>query len=1060
MTKESLKKTASSFLVISQNSFVRPRRLRSLYLAAFFTPFCWLFLVWAFLGVHPFGGRMLLSHDQWHQYYPFFLDLRARLQNGQSLFHSWTTGMGTSYLPLFAYYLASPLNLPAVFLPDPWIMPYYNLTVLIRLSLAGLFCAVFLHKVFGRREFALVCFSNSYAFCAFLMGYYWNAIWLDTVMLLPLVALGTFSLLRERRCILYMSALFLSVYCSYYIGLFICIFVVLLFIGWNFVNWDDLAGFWTRFWRILLCSLVAVGMTAVLTVPTYLGLQSTSAASGEFPEDYALNIVAIPELSKSEGIELMSRGSLADLFSFFGKEIPSFGEDAVSTPNWIGAGDALLDLRYGYIGSFLASLRIPLLGFRDILSNTGTCTAPTAMEGLPNIFCGFLTLILAVAYLLNRRINRRERIFTALLLLFFASSFLFRPLDYLWHGMHFPNMLPHRFSFLWSFTVIFMAFRSYVELEHLSHRRAISLMLPLSILALCVISSGTTLCVISTIMIALLGFALILFYSIRRIRKETLALVFCIFMSLESLACSLLGAREVDFSTYACYPLKREDSSAIIAQMQDRETDTVDLWRAEFDQPQTLNDSTLNRFNGISVFSSAANSHVSTFMQSIGLAGSAPSNRYVYRESDPFTNLLLGLKYLINRNGRYRNPKYFRQLDQKGDVLLLQNRSYLSLGFLVSDKALSYDASQISGLPYERLNRLFREMTDSESELFVPLAFSDVTAVGTAELDNKNSSSFKVLGDCDSDNYVEASFVMPEDGLLCIFSKSSNLEDLKYFLNGEEQYSWSDHYGFNQCMGDFAKGDRLSLRYYAKSGKSGTVTLGGALFQTEVFDAAYDKLAESSMIPTMVSDTKLEGAIRVREPGLLYLSIPNDNGWTMYVDNNPKPTRITPVGNAMIAVHLEPGTHTINLQYEAPGFALGFRISMICLVIFWLMVIASLLLRLFHPPIVKLPVKLADPRTDADRPAHNTPPSAEPIPVRETNNYTSDQKPSFSSRDTHSFDPDANCDLEALFALRPEAEAPAEAEVSDQTQGLEALADLAALMEDELQSDTPTDDEP
>ena len=223
----------------------RPRKPRYLYLTAFFLPLLIVGVMWAVCGVIPFGSKMILAHDQWHQYYPFFLNLRARLQNGGSLLHSWNTGMGTSYLPLFAYYLASPLNLPAALLPEGLLLPWYTLAVLIRIGLAGLFCAVFLKKAFGRDELAVAFFSTAYALCAFMMGYYWNAIWLDTVALLPLVTLGTFSLLRDRRYVLYVISLALSVYCSYYIGLFVCIWVVLIFIGWHVVNWDDMAGFWT-----------------------------------------------------------------------------------------------------------------------------------------------------------------------------------------------------------------------------------------------------------------------------------------------------------------------------------------------------------------------------------------------------------------------------------------------------------------------------------------------------------------------------------------------------------------------------------------------------------------------------------------------------------------------------------------------------------------------------------------------------------------------------------------------------------------------------------------------
>ena len=79
-----------------------PRKPRVLYLTAFLLPMLIMGFIWAVCGVIPFGSKMILAHDQWHQYYPFYIDLRSRLQNGSSLLHSWTTGMGTSYLPLFA----------------------------------------------------------------------------------------------------------------------------------------------------------------------------------------------------------------------------------------------------------------------------------------------------------------------------------------------------------------------------------------------------------------------------------------------------------------------------------------------------------------------------------------------------------------------------------------------------------------------------------------------------------------------------------------------------------------------------------------------------------------------------------------------------------------------------------------------------------------------------------------------------------------------------------------------------------------------------------------------
>lgn len=959
----------------------RPRKPRLLYLIAFFLPVLIMGFMWTVCGVVPFGSKMILAHDQWHQYYPFFLDLRSRLQDGQSLLHSWTTGMGTNYLSLYAYYLASPLNLPAFLLPDGLVMIWYNLMVLVRLGLSGLFCAFFLKKVFGREELALVAFSTAYAFCAFLMGYYWNAIWLDTVALLPLVALGTFELLKERRYVLYVVSLSLAVYCSYYIGLFVCIFVLLIFIGWHIVNWDDLAGFWTRFWRIALFTLVALGMTAFLTIPAYLGLQATSSAINKFPKANALNIIGAPEMSYQAAIRLIDRGELHKLFTFFGKEAPSYADTSTFTPAWIGPHEALLSLRLGYPGAFLASLRLPLQGMARVLSNAGTLAEPTSMEGLPNIFCGFLTLIMACVYLLCKRIPLRERIFAALLLLFFGAGFLFRTLDYLWHGMHFPNMLPHRFSFLWSFTVIFMAFRAYTQLEHLSRWRAVAMIVPVTVLLYCVIRDGSKLSIALSTVVATAGLAGLLFYGFRMVKKEFFVLGLCACMLLESLGCAILGVRKVGFTDSSYYPTKKADTAAAVAVMKQREAESVDLWRAEVALKQTLNDGTLLGYPGVSVFSSAANCRVSAFLQSIGLAASVAGNRYIYQEADPFTNLLLGVKYLIDRNGRNLNSDYFREVYREGNVVLLENRAYLSLGFLVGDKALEYDASQNAGLPFERLNRLFRSMTGLEDELYTPFPMSGVEAVGSATLSGRTSTGFQVKGKCDDENYAEASFEMPADGLLCVYSKGSGVNDVTFFLNGIKQYSWSDSYGYNRCMGRFVEGDRISLRYRAKKeDASGSVTLGAALFQSELFDQGCALLSERSMIPTAVTDTRVEGAIRVYEPGLLYLAIPNDDGWNLSVDGSK--ARISSVGDAMIAVHLEPGLHAIVLDYEAPGFSLGLKISVVALALFLAFLIIALLSRFSSPPIVKVPVTLADPRQSDEEAAPDAPPAAEPMPPR------------------------------------------------------------------------------
>ena len=944
--------------------FSHRRKPRYVYLCAFFLPFLVMFLLWAIHAVAPFGTKMILAHDQWHQYYPFYLDLRSRILSGQSLFHSWTTGMGTSYLPLFAYYLASPLNYLAAILPESLAMYYYTFTVLLRIGLAGLFFAFFLKKTFDRSELMISVFSTMYALCAFIMGYYWNAIWLDTIALLPLVVLGTLSLLQDRRYVLYTFSLFLSVFCSYYIGLFTCVFVLLLFIGWHIVNWDSLGGFFSRFFRIALFTLMAIGMTAVLTIPAFLGLQATSSAVNKFPDANAMNMVENESIPAEEALELITRGELSEFWDFFDAKPPVYAEDKEFTVKWSGLGDAFDALAHLRIGDFFSSLAPPLKGFGIALSNTGTLIDPTTMEGLPNLFCGFSTLLLAMLFLFCRQVPLRQRLYTVFLLLFFLASFVHRPLDYLWHGMHFPNMLPYRFSFLWSFTIVYMAYRVWTELEHIRWWR-IAIMTPVAILLTWCVAAGqgSARVGVATILIAVFTMELLFLFCFRKIRREHLALGLTVFMLFEIIAGAALGVHKVNVTDSAYYPTQGESTKILVEKMNKREADTVDLWRAEVALKQSLNDGTLNGYNGISVFSSAANCNVSRFLQSIGLAASVAGNRYSYQEADPFTNLLLGLKYLIDRNGRNVNPDYFRQVDSDNNVVLLENKAYLPLGLVVRNETLEFDGTEVNGLPYGRLNTLFSLMTGMEETLYDEFIPQSIEALGIAETTFKASTSFGAKCDsADDDNCVEATFVMPKDGLLCVYSKSTNTSDVVWFLNGERQYTYSDKYGYNRCMGSFRKGDRVALRFRPQANKTANVTIGGAVFDTALFDRAYEFLSERTMLTTEVSDTSVKGVVRVYEPSLVYTSIPNDSGWTLAIDDQE--AKITPLGEAFIAFHVEPGVHRVELKYEAPGFSLGLKISLICLAGFLVLLILALLARFTRPPIVKMQMDLADPRLE------------------------------------------------------------------------------------------------
>lgn len=107
-------------------------------------------------------------------------------------------------------------------------------------------------------------------------------------------------------------------------------------------------------------------------------------------------------------------------------------------------------------------------------------------SGLPSIYPGLLLVLLAVIYFLLRQIKLREKIGMAAMLILFAISFYYIPLDKVWHGFQYPNWFPYRYAFLCSFTLIYMALRSIMVITQLVHKKY-------------VLSAAITLCLLGTI---------------------------------------------------------------------------------------------------------------------------------------------------------------------------------------------------------------------------------------------------------------------------------------------------------------------------------------------------------------------------------------------------------------------------------------------------------------------------------------------------------------------------------------------------------------------------------
>ena len=857
---------------------------------AFGIPFIGMLVVMAVCGYKPFGDSAILYSDNYHQYYPFFVAFRDALRSGDSLLYSWDVGLGMDYLGLISYYLASPLYLLSVLVPEGWLMGYYCLLLPVRLGLAGLFFAIFLKGIFQKNDLSVAVFSAFYALCAWALGYQWNVMWLDTFAVLPLVVLGTIRVLRDRRFVLYTLSLFFAVYANYYIGFFVCIFVLLVCICWEICRWQGFKRLFADVGWMAVFTVLAIGMTAFLELPALAALQNTQSSVNKFPTGFDINI----------------------------------GKDT-----FMGLLDAM----------------------RQVAGNMGGGLEPTFKEGLPNVYTGTGMLFLAVLYLLARDVKFRDKACAVLMLVFLMLSFIIRQLDYIWHGFHFTNMIPYRFSFLYSFVLLYMAYRAWT-LRHTFNPWQIifACLLTLTLLSMNNHTMDPVYLLYNGSMMLFCLFFLLwscitpkveadrqkkVQAEQKRIRLERsqaagvyLTIVFCaeLVLNLVNFGIRFPG------TLVTHYPRGTVYAQTMVAYMEEREADTL-FYRAETTHTQTLNDGALNGYNGISTFTSSANVKVTEFMRCLGYGAKNTYNRYCFEEASPVSNLFLGLKYMIDRESRDRESSVFEKLHLYQSVTLLENQAYLPLGFLAEGALADVVFDTQSDFAFQ--NQLFSAATGLTGDVW-QMQYDLMIYGMDVNVTNQNPSGYCSYSGAIQNSGIYYEYIVDDAGFLCIQLDCPKRNDITVYHNGSVVMSESLSLSQMLAVCDVEVGDVVEVRADCDSGEAGYMTITAAVLDMERFWHGYDMLSASTLELTAFENTRVEGTITCDRDGLLYTSIPQNGNWSVLVDGQPR--EVTLVGEVMTGVELTKGEHTVTFVYENKAFSLGWKISAACLLVFVILV--------------------------------------------------------------------------------------------------------------------------
>lgn len=585
--------------------------------------------------------------------------------------------------------------------------------------------------------------------------------------------------------------------------------------------------------------------------------------------------------------------------------------------------------------------------WRKIFAHLLSYDAPTKVDGLPNFACGMLAVLLFGVFLFSFGIKIREKISSLLMLAIIAVSCNMNILNFIWHGFHFTNQIPYRFAFIFSFVLVAAAFRAYDIILSRGikiYQLVLMVVAPAAVVVLNYYAAGKKFefdgALRSSIIITgafwLIFIAAKIFpFKTPKMRNAMMTLALAAAVFSEFVSNAQIGAKTVDNTSYNDYPTRYEEVEELLECT--RKTDKSLFYRTEMSQTYTLNDSALYGYRGLSQFSSSANVSVTTLCKRLGLYASEAGNRYYYRTSTPVVNSLMGIKYIIKKDGELNSEEWVLEKIQTADTTnLYENRYPLSLGFMVDENILNM-VDNSGANPFEYQNELIRCATGVEEKLFVaqPVALAeydglDITKNGYGNYTFQNDSdqptgSATYTFDCINGSYLYG--YANGTGGTC---DSLEIKCGDVLIDSGKLI---DSYPIVFPMGNGQGGESSTVKIISnEKHKSGNFKIMVYALSQDTFEKAYCAVADEQLRIKRFKDTDILGSVEAKRDGIMFLSIPYEKGWSVYIDG--KKAETFKLLQAVLGVRVPAGRHDIELKYTPEGFPLGVTISLLSFVLF------------------------------------------------------------------------------------------------------------------------------
>ncbi len=616
------------------------------------------------------------------------------------------------------------------------------------------------------------------------------------------------------------------------------------------------------------------------------------------------------------------------------------------------------------------------MSFADMFAKLfiGANNTSELVNGQPNIFCGALVVFLAFAFFLDRRNNKRTKLNRAIPLAFYCVTFYVKALSMVMQGFTDTNWFNYRYSFVFSFLLIVVAFEEFQQLRTIDARdfkRACTVFL---IFVAAVFFQrysfvdGGWMLVDLIILACCLG--AIWWNRVDEVRapQRVLAMLLVLMCAIEGYANYMVSTNQLlDWAfTEKAYQDDLFNGSVLAESVTKFDPGFYRMVNEHPTLARCNNDPRLFGYNGVNYFGSCERTFVFRGMSRLGM--SWWSNRMWYAEGEPEAfDSLLGVKYVVSQRDLAAEKDYAPITGVRG-YTIYKNNLALPIGLLASDQV---NTVTLGRNPFENHNNLWKAMTGRNADVFDQeqdihftyhanndgetvdyreaqqystsvsglLEVSASAGTSTSEISSSDSGSEKQSTDeiIDSGSYIECTFIARQNGSVYAYYGAGVEDNSGYSVEAM-------HYLGEFRMGDVVKDyiavtNNMTLDFL----KRGCAEYYAAYVNDATLSEYCQLLQARAGTLEKETDSHLVGAFEAGENDRLFFTIPYDEGWTLKVDGIEAPLEVT--ADLFMSSPIQGGRHTYELTFFPKGMKTGLKISCGAVVLLLLLMIYNGIIR-------------------------------------------------------------------------------------------------------------------